>query len=576
MHTSTPLNRLQNVSTQSTPMSRKRSSCSGHDFSPSANKMTKGSYADTYQINANEPFVGGRFSKMRRTMSGRQGAPRVPEIVDVAIRSPSEWADSVNGFSNEDLGLLPLKTNILTPSLPPHQFPNTSFLSQSPLTPTSDGVSNGSYTFSTPMSRADSYVSGSLCGPLDMMAIDSQRSNPSETGPADGLFSNGLQISPTTAVSSTRNYFDDHRSRLCSQPGRMNDVTYSGSPLPETYSHSTILSSSFEQESRMTRTSSTKSADSAKSRASLRLTDQVHAQNSRPIAPKQSVEETLMLRQASASGHQMTRIKSEDGSMKDVVAIARAPCTTPAVEKLKCDKCNKNPGGFRGPHELQRHKERAHTTVRKAWVCVDVSPKKDFLASCKACRNNKSYGAYYNAAAHLRRTHFNKKQKGRKGKGKTDEKPRAGVSGGDEPSMDVLKLWMKEIDELVPENMTEDDLVLALNDPSSATLQPDLINNYSPSTAAHHSPDCAAEFSSANIFSTQTQPLISHLEDYTTASVVQSHQPFATDATHLLRFPINSEYSDLNSDPSMMFTLDMSSDNPPVYSVFDGLNYFTQ
>ena len=496
---------------------------------------------------------------MQRTMSGRQGVPRVPEIVDVAVRSPAEWADSVNGFSNEDLGLLPLKTNVLSPSLPTHQFPNTSFLSQSPLTPTSDGISNGSYTFSTPMSRADSYVSGSLCGPLDMMAIDSQRSNPSETGPTDGLFSNGLQVSPTTAASSTENYFDDHRSHLCSQPDRTNDVTYSCSPLSEIYPQSTILSSSFEQESRMIRTSSTKSADSAKSRASLRLTDQIHAQNSRPIAPKQSVEETLMLRQASASGHQMTRIKSEDGSMKDVVAIARAPCTTPAVEKLKCDRCNRNPDGFRGPHELQRHKERAHATVRKAWICVDVSQNKDFLASCKACRNQKSYGAYYNAAAHLRRTHFNKKPKGRKGKGKTDEKPRAGVSGGDEPSMDVLKLWMKEIDELVPEN-----------NPSSATLQPDLINNYS------HSPDFAAEFLSANISSTQTQPLISHLEDYTTASVVQSHQPFATDATHLLRLSINSEYSDLNCDPSMMFALDMSSDNPPVYSTFGGLNYFTQ
>jgi hypothetical protein len=84
-----------------------------------------------------------------------------------------------------------------------------------------------------------------------------------------------------------------------------------------------------------------------------------------------------------------------------------------------------------------------HARVRKVWVCVDISCDKKFLANCKACRNGKRYNANYNAAAHLRRTHFNPRQRGRGDCGKDGEK-RGGQGGGNQPPMEVLKLWMRE------------------------------------------------------------------------------------------------------------------------------------
>ncbi|KAI6785868.1 Metallothionein expression activator-like protein [Emericellopsis cladophorae] len=53
------------------------------------------------------------------------------------------------------------------------------------------------------------------------------------------------------------------------------------------------------------------------------------------------------------------------------------------------------------------------------------------LSKCKACLMRKQYGAYYNAAAHLRRAHFNPHK--------------GGKASGDWPSMTVLREWMHEV-----------------------------------------------------------------------------------------------------------------------------------
>jgi len=121
----------------------------------------------------------------------------------------------------------------------------------------------------------------------------------------------------------------------------------------------------------------------------------------------------------------------------------------PSRPKLPCPQCDYT---ARGEHELRRHIDTKHTRARKMWICVDISPNQDFLKKCKHCTNQKQYGAYYNAAAHLRRAHFNKKPRGKRPTKDVDER---GERAGTWPSMEELKKWMKEIEvsneEFIPE-----------------------------------------------------------------------------------------------------------------------------
>lgn len=110
----------------------------------------------------------------------------------------------------------------------------------------------------------------------------------------------------------------------------------------------------------------------------------------------------------------------------------------PPLRRVYCAKCNEYPEGFRGEHELRRHNDAKHASLVKRWVCTEpqsFSPSSPQpivpLAKCKACVTQKRYGAYYNAAAHLRRAHFNPH--------------RGGKASGDWPPMTILKDWMREV-----------------------------------------------------------------------------------------------------------------------------------
>ncbi|KAI4173797.1 MAG: hypothetical protein LQ346_008355 [Caloplaca aetnensis] len=97
--------------------------------------------------------------------------------------------------------------------------------------------------------------------------------------------------------------------------------------------------------------------------------------------------------------------------------------------------------------------DRAHGQVQIRWKCVDISDDGKFLASCKACSSGKLYGAYYNAAAHLRRAHFEPKVRGRRISQLPEgtNKPAKGTPA----SMETLKMWMQEVE--VQRGMEEDE-----------------------------------------------------------------------------------------------------------------------
>jgi hypothetical protein len=193
---------------------------------------------------------------------------------------------------------------------------------------------------------------------------------------------------------------------------------------------------------------SIKSNSSLKFRAKEALARQNYAAKSRHLQPKP------------AAGVVKQEANDQVNNAKDgKAAIAKTKYERPKHPKVLCNQCNDHPEGFRGEHELRRHTEAKHKSMVKKWVCRDpdlygiphsetaVKPLKD----CKQCSQNKHYGAYYNAAAHLRRTHFKvKARKGAAGKNghikvEEEKEKRGGKGGGDWPPMSELKQWMVEV-----------------------------------------------------------------------------------------------------------------------------------
>lgn len=140
------------------------------------------------------------------------------------------------------------------------------------------------------------------------------------------------------------------------------------------------------------------------------------------------------------------------------------------LRRVYCDKCNEYPEGFRGEHELRRHTEAKHSAMVRRWLCCEPESPRDQslqpvvpLSACKACMGLKQYGAYYNAAAHLRRAHFHPH--------------RGGKASGDWPPMSVLKDWMKEVRQPMDggndlDSGGEDEDIDPIADPSPSSARP--------------------------------------------------------------------------------------------------------
>ncbi|KPI43417.1 uncharacterized protein AB675_6883 [Cyphellophora attinorum] len=175
-------------------------------------------------------------------------------------------------------------------------------------------------------------------------------------------------------------------------PQQYHDISYSGNPLPFPYC-SEEMAASLSQESDVSSSPFTSVHSSPRMQesptASVRL-----------LAPKQESDKS-----SSPTGNpRFVDVKGADGTVKRKAEITRAARREPDQK--------------------------------------DVDGK--FLANCKACRNKKTYGANYNAAAHLRRAHFNPPKNKRGGRGKKSE-GRGGMGGGNKPAMDELKHWMYEV-----------------------------------------------------------------------------------------------------------------------------------
>ena len=295
---------------------------------------------------------------------------------------------------------------------------------------------------STGMSRTA--TTESLCLGLDMMRFNSAGSNLDLDSSSFSFPSS--QLAPAEAdISIPPLYLPEQQVNLKSDPMALPGppgVSFSASAPPAISPHMPVPSSA-EMKPFI-------STESTSLRSSRRAQEHI-LQASRLIAPRVETE--------ACEQHKMVRISSSEGTSREVAAIPKTVIQRPPRNKTYCTLCNDQPDGFHGEHELRRHIERVHSMVRKVWVCVDISLDKKFLANCKACQNGKRYGANYNAAAHLRRTHFNPcvRTRGRGERG-IDSEGRGGKGGGSYPPMDILKHWMVQIDEFVQENAYHRDV----------------------------------------------------------------------------------------------------------------------
>ncbi|KAK7949278.1 uncharacterized protein PG986_010164 [Apiospora aurea] len=379
---------------------------------------------------------------INRAHSMRRHRPDMPTVNESIVMDPATY-----------IAMLPAdEESYLPSSMPTHNQFDMDFAQYNTGNVSVCGSMTSAPTLETAMSRENSsFGNPSISNAMDRVNIQSQQSFSGMVPP--------MESPQTSLMGSGGNSPLGKRSAPCDEDLLAVGSNYDGQYYSNSAPMDTLLvSQDMSRSASNASMSSIKSASSLSARAKETLSQQNARSKSTLLKPKPASE--------------LKASESQQNAKKDgKTPIAKAKYVRPKQPKVFCHDCAEHPEGFRGDHELRRHRDAKHPQqgVVKKWICVDPHsvglpigvPVVNPLDKCKACTSKKKYGAYYNAAAHLRRTHF--KEKPSRAKNKTgggprsDEEKRGGKGGGDWPPMPELKNWMKEIYVRQDELDTEED-----------------------------------------------------------------------------------------------------------------------